>query len=186
MPGKRKEYLTWDEYFMANAILISARSKDPSNQVGACIVTRDNKVLSVGYNGLTSGMNDDEFYWNSIGEKTGELDKIKDYFVVHAERNAILNYRGSLADFEGSTLYVTWFPCVECTKEIIQVGIKKIIYLRMYSKIELVKLSLQMLDKAGVEVVAYNDIKDFTREEIQKDTNNIQKIIKRYSVYKKN
>ena len=184
MPGKRSEYLSWDEYFMANAIIVSARSKDPSHQVGACIVTDDNKVLSVGYNGLTNGMSDDEFYWNSIGEKTGELDKIKDYFVVHAERNAILNYRGSLSDFKGSTLYVTWFPCVECTKEIIQVGIKKIIYLRMYSKKELVSLSMKMLEKAGIEVVAFNPDKTFENKEIQKDTNNIQKIIKKYSVPK--
>ena len=186
MAGKNKDYISWDDYFMAMAFLSSLRSKDPSNQVGACIVTSDNKVLSVGYNGLTIGMDDDEFYWNSIGEQTGELDKIKDYFVVHAERNAILNYRGSLSDFEGATLYVTWFPCIECTKEIIQVGIKKVVYLRMYSKKELVKLSKTMLEAAGIEVVAYNPKEDFTREEIQKDTNNIQKIIKRYSVSKKN
>lgn len=181
MPGKREEYLSWEEYFMGSAILASTRSKDPSTQVGACIVNKDNKILSIGYNGLTRNMNDDEFYWNSIGEKTGELEKNKDYFVVHAERNAILNYRGNQQELAGSTLYVTLYPCLECTKEIIQVGIKKVIYLRMYSKKELVKLSKMMFEIAGVEVVAYNQSKDFTKEEVNEGMNNIQKILKRYS-----
>ncbi len=181
MPGKREEYLSWDEFFMGNALLVSARSKDPSNQVGACIVNDEHKVLSVGYNGLTRGMNDDEFYWNSIGEQTHELDKVKDYFSVHAERNAILNYRGNMKDLEGATMYVTWSPCVECTKEIIQVGIKKVVYLRKYSKTELVSLSEIMFKKAGVEVVPYNADKIFGKEEIQNSTEAIQKIIKRFS-----
>lgn len=181
MPGKREEYLSWDEFFMGNALLVSARSKDPSNQVGACIVNDEHKVLSVGYNGLTRGMNDDEFYWNSIGEQTNELDKVKDYFSVHAERNAILNYRGNMKDLEGATMYVTWSPCVECTKEIIQVGIKKVVYLRKYSKMELVSLSEIMFKKAGVEVVPYNADKIFGKEEIQNSTEAIQKIIKRFS-----
>lgn len=181
MPGKREEYLYWEELFMGNAILVSSRSKDPSNQVGACIVNDDNKILSVGYNGLTKGMDDDKFYWNSIGEQTGELNKVKDYFVVHAERNAILNYRGNIKDLKDATLYVTWFPCVECTKEIIQVGIKKVVYLRMYSKPELVKLSKMMFEAADVEIVPYNKEIDFSKEEVQEVTNNVQKIIKRFS-----
>lgn len=181
MPGKREETLSWEEFFMGNAILASARSKDPSNQVGACIVNEEYRILSTGYNGLTNGMNDDTFCWDSRGESTGELDKIKDYFVVHAERNAILNYQGSLSNFKGAILYVTWFPCVECTKEIIQVGIKKVVYLRMYSKPELVNISKLMLEKAGVEVVPYNQVKEFTREEVQETTNEIQKMLKRYS-----
>ena len=130
MSGKREEFLSWEEFFMGNAIIASARSKDPSNQVGACIVNNENKVLSVGYNGLPHGMNDDEFDWLSTGEQTGEIKNIKDYYVVHAERNAILNYRGNMKDLKDSTLYVTWYPCVECTKEIIQVGIKKVIYFK--------------------------------------------------------
>lgn len=180
MPGKREEYLTWTEYFMGNALLVSARSKDPSNQVGACIVNDNNKVLSVGYNGLTRGMDDDKFNWDSIGEKTGELDKVKDYFVVHAERNAVLNYRGNIKDLENATLYVTWYPCVECTKEIIQIGIKKVVYLRMYSKPEMVRLSQIMFEAAGVEVVPYNNEKDFSKEDVQTATNNVQKILKRF------
>ena len=134
MPGKREDYLSWEEFFMGSAILVSARSKDPNNQVGACLVNNDKKVLSLGYNGLTRNMDDDTFDWKSTGEQTGIIENIKDYYVVHAERNAILNFRGNMKELEGSTLYVTWFPCNECAKEIIQVGIKKVVYLRMYSK----------------------------------------------------
>lgn len=151
MAGKRKDYLSWDEYFMGIAMISSMRSKDPNNQVGACIVNEENhKILSIGYNGLTRGMNDDLFDWTSSGEKTKILKDIKDFYIVHAERNAILNYCGDTKDLEGSTMYVTWFPCTECTKEIIQVGIKKLVYLRMYSKKELVEISKYMLKKAGV------------------------------------
>ena len=178
MSNKRKEYLTWDEYFMANAILVSARSKDPNNRVGACIVNSENKVLSVGYNGLPRGMDDDLFDWSSPGEKTGIKKHIKDYYVVHAERNAILNYRGSLDDLKGSTLYVTWFPCTECTKEIIQVGIKKVVYLRMYSKKELVDISKIMLNHAGVEVVCYG-IDDITKEEVESVTDDVLSLAKK-------
>lgn len=177
--SKRKSYLNWDEYFMGNAILASMRSKDPSNQVGACVVDEKNhKILSIGYNGLTRGMNDDEFDWLSTGEQTGVLKNVKDYYTVHAERNAILNFYGDSRKLAGATLYVTWFPCTECTKEIIQVGIKKIVYLRMYSKLELVEISKLMLEKAGVEIVEYNSAKEITKEEIQKLTEDIQKMIK--------
>lgn len=182
MAGKREEYLSWDEYFMGVALLSSMRSKDPHNQIGACIVDEDSKrILSIGYNGLTRNMEDDEFDWNSTGEKTNILKHIKDYYVVHAERNAVLNYRGSMKDLEGKTLYVTWFPCTECTKEIIQVGIKKIVYLRMYSKKELIEISRIMLKAAGVEVVEYNPEREITREEMESTVGEIQQKIKRFT-----
>lgn len=175
MSSKRSSYLNWEEYFMGCAILSSMRSKDPSNQIGACIVNDDTKkILSIGYNGLTCGMDDDHFDWASTGEQTGIKKNIKDYYVVHAERNAILNYSGNTKDLRGSTLYITWFPCTECTKEIIQVGIKKIVYLRMYSKPELIEISKIMLEAAGIEIVKFNENKEFTKEEIQKLTDKIQ------------
>ena len=55
MSGKREDYITWDEYFMGVACLSGKRSKDPSTQVGACIVSQDNKILSMGYNGFPKG-----------------------------------------------------------------------------------------------------------------------------------
>lgn len=182
MAGKREDYLTWEEFFMGTALLASKRSKDPHNQIGACIVDEvDNRVLSVGYNGLPRGMSDDEFDWDSTGENTGVLENIKDYYVVHAERNAILNYRGHMKDLQGKTLYVTWFPCTECTKEIIQVGINKIIYLRMYSKKELINISKIMLKAAGVKVVEYNPNRIITREEMEEATDIIQQKVKKFS-----
>lgn len=180
MAGKREDYLSWEEYFVGVALFTSMRSKDPHNQIGACIVDEEsNRILSVGYNGLTKNMNDDEFDWLSTGEQTNIKKNVKDYYVVHAERNAILNYRGSTKDLEGKTLYVTWFPCTECTKEIIQVGIKKLVYLRMYSKKELIEISKIMLKAADVEVVEYNPNREITREEMESATKEMQQLVKK-------
>lgn len=113
---KREGYLTWDEYFMGVAMLSGMRSKDPNSQVGACIVSDDNKILSMGYNGFPKGCSDDEFPWAREGEP---LDT-KYLYVTHSELNAILNYRGG--SLEGAKMYVTLFPCNECAKAIIQAG----------------------------------------------------------------
>ena len=119
--SKRVDYISWDEYFMGVAILSSKRSKDPSTQVGACIVNNDKKIVGIGYNGFPIGINDDEFPWG----KNGNYVETKYPYVVHAEPNAILNATASLKD---CTIYVTLFPCCECAKLIIQSGIKEIVY----------------------------------------------------------
>ncbi len=182
MPGKRESYLNWDEYFMGLAILSSMRSKDPHNQVGACIVEEESKkILSIGYNGLTKGMSDDLFDWNSSGEITGNPLNIKDFYIVHAERNAILNYRGNKKDLEGSTMYVTWSPCTECVKEIVQVGIKKVYYLREFSKEIQKMIGRRMLDSAGVECIPYNREREITKEEVVANTEAVQKVLKSFS-----
>ena len=108
MSEKRKDYISWDEYFMGVATLAAMRSKDPNTQVGACIVSNDNKILSIGYNGFPNGCSDDEFPWSREGEP---LDN-KYFYITHSELNAILNYRGG--SLEGSKIYVTLFPCNEC------------------------------------------------------------------------
>lgn len=180
MSEKREDYLTWEEGFMALAFAMAGRSKDPSTQVAAVIV-KDNKLISIGYNGLTKGMNDDTFHWASIGEQTGEEDKIKDPWVVHAERNAVYNYRGPLSDFEDSTLYCTYFPCHICAQTIVQVGIKKVVYLRMYAYSKDVHITKTMFDNKGIEYVPYNEDKEFTKEEIQETTYEIQKMVKKFS-----
>ena len=120
---KRQDYLSWDEYFMGIALLSAQRSKDNSTQVGACIVNKENKILSVGYNGMPTGCNDDDMPW----EREGDFLNTKYPYVCHAELNAILNYNGG--SLKGARVYVTLFPCNECTKAIIQSGIKEIIYL---------------------------------------------------------
>ena len=118
---KRRDYISWDEYFMGIAMLSAMRSKDPNSQVGACIV-RDNKILSLGYNGMPIGCDDDIMPW---GREGNELET-KYMYVCHSELNAILN---AGKDLHGSTMYVTLFPCNECAKAIIQSGIKHIVYL---------------------------------------------------------
>ena len=184
MSGKREDYLSWDEYFMGLALLSAERSKDPSTQTGACIVGDDNRIISVGYNGATRGMSDDIFPWSSKGEATNDIANIKNTWVVHAERNAILNNHG--ADLNGTTLYVTFFPCNECAKSIIQSGIKKVVYLRMYSYDEIVNVTKMMFDAAGVEYMAFNQEKDFTKEEVQTSAHEIGKLIKSFSANEKN
>ena len=116
---QRKDYLTWDEYFMAISQLSSMRSKDPSTQVGACIVSGDNRILSIGYNGAPNGFDDKKFPW----DREGDMLNTKYAYVCHAELNAILNYSGGSGSLKGSRIYTTLFPCNECTKAIIQSGI---------------------------------------------------------------
>lgn len=148
MSSKRKDYLNWDQYFMAIAKLSAMRSKDPSTQVGACIVSNTNRILSIGYNGAPNGYHDDEFPW----EREGAPLDTKYMYVVHAERNAVLNYRGSRKDLEGATIYVDLFPCNECAKEIIQCGIKEVVYLTDIFKSgqEQTVASRRMFDACGV------------------------------------
>ena len=150
MSDKRKDYITWDEYFMGVASLAAMRSKDPNTQVGACIVSRDNKILSIGYNGFPIGCSDDEFPWAREGD---ELEK-KYVYTVHSELNAILNYRGGT--LEGSKMYVTLFPCNECAKAIIQSGIRELIYADdKYADTAAVLASKRMLRTSGVEYRPY-------------------------------
>ena len=151
MSNKREDYISWDEYFMGVAFLSAQRSKDPSTQVGACIVSRDNKILSMGYNGLPIGCSDDDFPW----EKTDDTpDHSKYYYSTHSELNAILNYRGGSLD--GTKLYVTLFPCNECAKACIQAGIRTIIYADdKYADTPGVIASKRMLDAAGVTYRPY-------------------------------
>ncbi len=160
---KRTDYISWDEYFMGVAMLAARRSKDPSTQVGACIVSQDNIIISTGYNGMPKGCSDDEFPWDREGEET------KYPFVVHAELNAILNANGR--DLRGSKLYVALFPCNECAKAIIQSGVKEIFYLSdKYATTPTTLASKRMLTAAGVKFTQlHTDVTsitlDFTPEE---------------------
>lgn len=147
MQGKREDYINWDDYFMGVALLAAQRSKDPSTQVGACIVDETNRILSTGYNGFPKGCSDDDFPWN----RNADEGETKYPFVVHAELNAILNNRGkSLAD---SKIYVALFPCHECAKAIIQAGITEVIYLSdKYKDTVSDANSRRMLETAGVKL----------------------------------
>ena len=141
---KRTDYINWDEYFMGIAMLAAKRSKDPSTQVGACIVSQDNIIISTGYNGMPKGCSDDEF----PGDRTGEETKYP--YVVHAELNAILNANGR--DLRNSRVYVALFPCNECAKAIIQSGVKEVVYLSdKYADSMATMASKRMLMSAGVK-----------------------------------
>ena len=146
---KRSDYISWDEYFMGIALLAAKRSKDPSTQVGACIVDKANVILATGYNGFPKGCSDDEFPWDREGEIT------KYPYVVHAELNAILNAQGK--DLRGSRIYVALFPCNECAKAIIQSGISEVVYLSdKYADTPGVKASKLMLSTAGVKLTGFD------------------------------
>ncbi len=142
--------ISWDEYFMGIAVLSSLRSKDPNTKVGAAIVDDDHKVVSIGYNGMPTGIDEEKISWNR-----GEGLDSKYLYVCHAEFNAILNTRNGSA-LKGCTLYVTLFPCNECTKAIIQTGIKEIVYLdNKYADVITTVASRKMLELAGVKIRKY-------------------------------
>lgn len=142
---KRTDYISWDEYFMSVAVLSSKRSKDPNTQVGACIVSPENKIVGTGYNGFPIGCSDDVLPWS----REGNPIDTKYMYVCHAELNAILN---STKDLKGCKIYVALFPCNECAKAIIQSGIKTVIYKDdKYANTDGVKASKRMFDEAGVE-----------------------------------
>jgi dCMP deaminase len=142
-----KSSINWDEYFMGIAVLSSLRSKDPSTKVGACIVDSEHKVVSIGYNGMPRGIEEENLPWEK-----GEGLESKYLYVCHAEFNAILNTRNG-ATLQGCSLYVTLFPCNECAKAIIQTGIKEVVFAdNKYADTITTQASLRMLTLAGVKV----------------------------------
>ena len=147
---KRKDVLSWDDYFMGLAHLSAQRSKDPNTQVGAVIVNNQNRVVGIGYNGFPYGCDDDVFPW----ARDGKSNDTKYPYVVHAELNAILNSNQSC---KGCTIYVSLFPCNECAKAIIQSGIKEVIYdSNKYRDTPAVQASMRMFDAAGVRYHQYH------------------------------
>lgn len=142
---KRTNYINWDEYFMSIAFLSAHRSKDPNTQVGACIASKQNKIVGVGYNGFPIGCSDDELPW----AREGDFLETKYPYVCHAEVNAILN--SIFRDLHDCTMYVALFPCNECAKIIIQSGIKNLVYASdKYADTDVVKAAKIMFDKSGV------------------------------------
>ena len=145
--GKRRDVISWDEFFMSVAIAAQRRSKDPNTQVGACIASTNHRILSVGYNGTPSALNDDFFPWGTSDDPLQD----KHNYVVHAEANAVLNYRGSLKDLEGSTVYVTLFPCHDCAKILAQVGVGEVVYPdNKYADTDDGRISRRILDSCGI------------------------------------
>lgn len=148
---KRQDYLSWDQYFMGIAKLSALRSKDPNTSVGACIVDKNNKILSVGYNGMPQGCSDDEYPWERTSHDPLQT---KYLYVCHAELNALLNYDGN--NVKGARIYTTLFPCNECTKALIQSGIKEVIYFEdKYADTASVIAAKKMMKSAGISYRNY-------------------------------
>jgi len=145
--------ISWEQYFMGIARISALRSKDPNTQVGACIIDNEKRILSLGYNGFPRGCSDKEFPWGKGNED--EYDN-KYSYVVHAEANAILNSGGR--DLHGATLYTTLSPCKECTKLLIQAGIKKVVFSKKFEHDS--KIVNRMMDAAGVVREKYDDSKE--------------------------
>lgn len=149
---KRKDYISWEYYFMEIAKLSARRSKDPNTQVGACIVNCDNKIVGIGYNGLPKGCSDDLFPW---GNDNKDILLTKYPYVVHAEANAIIN---ASLKVSGARIYTTLFPCNECMKLLIQSGIKEVIYLSdKYSTSDMTKASKKMALASGIILKKYEE-----------------------------
>ena len=152
MSAKRSDYISWDEYFMGVAHLSGMRSKDPNTQVGACIVSPDNKILSMGYNGFPKGCSDDEFPWERENDNDRNLTKYP--FVTHSE-------------LEGTKLYVSLFPCNECAKAIIQAGIRTVVYdSDKYAGTPSNRAAKRMFEAAGVNYVQYRKTGRMIRIEV--------------------
>ncbi len=161
MPYKRSDVISWDEFFMRVAMIAAQRSKDPHTQVGACLADTNDRILSVGYNGTPSGINDDEFPWGTSDDPLYD----KHNFVIHAEANALLNYRGSLKDMQNATAYVTLFPCQECAKMLVQAGIGEVIYWQnTYKDTVGAAIARSIFDKCGVSYRQYEDADTLTEK----------------------
>ena len=157
---KRSEYLNWDQYFMALALVAAKRSKDPATQTGAVIVDRRNKIISIGYNGFPTGCSDDVFPWQDTDDDLVDTINNKHYYVVHSELNAILNAK---CDLTGTTMYATLFPCNECAKAIIQAGIRTVIYGDIKQSKDYTRAAKRMFDSAGVLYKMYKQGKKEVR-----------------------
>ncbi|MBP6859718.1 MAG: dCMP deaminase family protein [Candidatus Magasanikbacteria bacterium] len=155
MQTARENYISWDECFMRMAHVIAERSKDPSTQAGAVITTENNVVIGMGYNGFPRGIDNDQLPWEREG---GFLDT-KYAYVCHGEENAVYNATTSV---KGGKIYCTLFPCNECTKTLIQTGIKEVIFESdKYHDTDVWKASRRMLDGANIKYRQY--ICDFAK-----------------------
>lgn len=133
--------IPWNQYFMAQAVLLSLRSTCTRLEVGATLV-KDRRIIAGGYNGAVSGDN------HCIDHGCYVVD---DHCIrtIHAEMNALLQCAKLGISTDGAEIYVTHFPCLHCTKAILQAGIKKIYYLHDYHNDP---YAIELIQKLGVEI----------------------------------
>lgn len=143
-----KDRPSWDEYYLTMAFIVAQRSFDPSSKCGSVIVSKDNRVLSTGYNGPIKGSKDEDV----------PLDRPRKYcHMIHGEENALLAYNGSYHDIQGGTIYVTGRPCHRCLRGILQKGIKRIVYgpnvTKVVDKDDMAAQEIMLKDRNDVELV---------------------------------
>jgi len=174
---QRDGRVTPEEYYMSMAVLATLRSKDPSTQVGSCLVDENGRVVSVGYNGAPQGMEDRDVPWHSNGEKTGKKKDVKDYYSVHAEVNTLDNYRGQQDDLNRMRMYVTLSPCSLCTPRISVGRPREIVWLREFEKINFEEYE-KWFAPVGTECHSYNN-KSWSKSSYKELVEEATKIIKK-------
>lgn len=145
---------SWDEYFMDITRLVARRSTCMRRQVGALMV-KDKNILATGYNGTPTGITHCDVTGclrEQLKVPSGERHEL--CRGLHAEQNAIIQAARHGVNIENSVLYCTNSPCIICTKMLINAGIRKVIYLEGYAD----ELSMEMLEEAKIEVLAYDDV----------------------------
>lgn len=151
---------SWEEYFMTIAQLTSERSNCIKRKVG-CIIVKDNRILSLGYNGTPRGtLNCFEggckrCFEQKEGNTSGH--KLDLCMCLHAEENAMLYI--SQNDLKDATIYVTLMPCISCVKKIIQCQIRQVYYLEDYNE-EISVQSRHLLEKYGISVIKFKKMKE--------------------------
>ncbi|WP_314208206.1 ComE operon protein 2 [Vagococcus salmoninarum] len=135
------ERIPWDQYFMAQSVLLSLRSTCSRLAVGATIV-REKRIIAGGYNGSVSG----DVHCIDEGCYVVDNHCVR---TIHAEMNAILQCAKFGVPTENAEIYVTHFPCLQCTKMILQAGIKKIHYLSDYRNDD---YAMNLIKNNGAEV----------------------------------
>lgn len=148
----------WDNRFMLLAHHIAEWSKERGHRVGAVIVDEHKEIRSTGFNGFPRGVNDD------IEERHSKQSGAKYLWSSHAERNAIYNAARVGIPLQGCTIYIPWFPCVDCAKAIIQSGITELVAYKPDFEDkrwgECFVIALEMLEEAGVSVRYIPKLKD--------------------------
>jgi len=173
----RNQRLGWDETFMNLALLVAQRTACRHHTVGSVYVDKNNKIISLGYNGPVSG----DVHCIEVGcakidgdPETGELKKCRG---MHSEINGIINCQDTTR-LRGATLYVSLLPCYDCMKAVTNAGIKEIVYFEIYERIKAggkgTEKENEVWDlgkKAGVKIRQYQGKIYLKQEEFEKFKN---------------
>lgn len=151
-PASNPHLSKWDHRFIRIAYEIQSWSKDPSTKCG-CVIVRDRRILSTGYNGLPANLSDSLPRYQDREYKLATI--------IHAEKNAIFNAAKNGSTTEGSTAYVTWPPCSQCASALIQAGIVKVVCPDPATSPDRwranFKIANELLFEAGVTVLYFGD-----------------------------